>query len=294
MTDWSVAPGPASVELASKLAKVLGADLLNINSQVFFDGETKLTLDCDVRDKRVIMVQSMYPPVDTHLVQALSLAHRLSEDGAQVFALIPYLGYSRQDSEFLKGEIVTLGIVAHLLRSVGIKRLVTVDIHSTKGLGYFTVPAYSVSAVPLLGEYFRNQKDKGELVAVAPDLGASMRVEAFAKILDIEHLIFEKVRNKVSGEVTVLDRGMDLRGKRIIIVDDMISTGGTIRRAAATLLKNGAEKLFAACVHPVLVGDALDKILESGVDEVVATNTIPSSISKVDVASPIAEYFKTL
>ena len=294
MVQWSVVPGPASEELSSKLAERLKADVIGIDVKVFPDGESKFRVEGDVMDKRVIMVQSMYPPVDRHILQALILAHKLSEEGAQVYALIPYLGYSRQDKEFLKGEVVSLGVLARLFRSVGIKRLVTLDIHSSMSLGYFTIPTYSVSAIPLLAEYFKGRKNLGDFVAVSPDLGASVRVEAFAKVLDVEHIVFQKIRNKVTGEITVLDRDVVIEGKEIIIVDDIISTGGTIRGAADLLLKNGAKKVYAACVHPVLAGDALDRIIESGVEEVVGTNSIPSPVSKIDITSVVASYFETL
>ncbi|MCP8322133.1 MAG: ribose-phosphate pyrophosphokinase, partial [archaeon] len=128
--EWLIAPGPASKELAINIARNVGADILYIDSKLFPDGESYFRITSDVRNKRVAIVQSTYPPVDRHILQLLFLAHKLSEDGAEVHAIIPELAYSRQHRGFLKGEVVSLGVFANLLRSVGVKRVVTVDIHN--------------------------------------------------------------------------------------------------------------------------------------------------------------------
>lgn len=294
MKDWLIAPGPASLDIGANLSAKLGADLLKVETTDFPDGESKIRISDDVRNRRVIIVQSTYPPVDKHLMQLLLLSHKLSEDGADVHAVIPYLGYARQDKEFLGGEVVSLGIIGHLLRSVGVKRMVTIDIHSMQGLGLFAFPVYSCSSIPLLAEYVGANYDLRRPIAVSPDFGSSNRVEAFATVLKSEHVSFKKTRDRVTGEVATEEQHLDLLGRDAVIIDDMISTGGSVVKCAQLLKKYGANKVIAACAHAVLVGGAIDKIKAAGVDELVATNTIPSKYSKVDVSPLIAGYFETL
>ncbi|MCP8308707.1 MAG: ribose-phosphate pyrophosphokinase [archaeon] len=292
--EWLIAPGPASKELAISLARNLGANLVDINAKLFPDDESYFRIMSDVRNKRVAIVQSTYPPVDRHILQLLFLAHKLSEDGAEVHAVIPYLAYSRQHRAFLKGEVVSLGVFAHLLRSVGVKRVVTVDIHNVEGLGLFSIPAYSVSAIPLMAEYFDKNYNLSEAIAVSPDFGGSVRVEAFAKILKIDHIVLPKIRDKITGEVLFKDMIKQFQNRDIILVDDIISSGKTMEQATIKLKEYGAKRVFATCTHPLLVGDALDRIKRAGVEEVIGTNTIPSPISKIDMAPILASHLSTL
>ncbi|MDG6997467.1 MAG: ribose-phosphate pyrophosphokinase, partial [Nitrososphaerota archaeon] len=281
-------------DIAANLSAKLGAKLVTIESTDFPDGESKIRIVDDVRNKSVIVVQSTYPPVDKHFMQILLLSHKLSEEGADVHAVVPYLGYARQDKEFLKGEIVSLGVIAHLLRSVGVKRLVTVDIHSMQGLGLFSFPVYSTSAIPLLAEYVSNNFELHNPIAISPDFGSSTRVEAFAAVLKCDHISFKKTRDRVTGEVKTEEVKLDLRGRDAVIIDDMISTGGSVVKAAQLLKKNGARKVIATCTHAVLIGGAADKLKAAEVDEIVSTNTIPTKYSKVDVSPLISSYFETL
>jgi ribose-phosphate pyrophosphokinase len=294
LKDWLVAAGPASLDVAANLAAKLGAKLATIDSTDFPDGESKLRIVDDVRNRRVIIVQSTYPPVDKHLMQLFLLSHKLSEEGAEVHAVVPYLGYARQDKEFLKGEVVSLGVIAHLLRSVGVKRMVTVDIHSMQCLGLFSFPVYSTSAISLLADYIGSNFELKHPIAVSPDFGSSTRVEAFAAVLESEHVSFKKTRDLKTGEVKTEEQNLDLRGRDAIIIDDMISTGGSVVKCTQLLKKYGATRVIASCTHPVLVGGAMDKMKNAGVDDLISTNTIPSKYSKVDVTPLIASYFETL
>lgn len=294
MSDWFVAPGPASLDVAANISAKLGAKLVTVEATDFPDGESKLRVADDVRNKKVIVVQSTYPPVDKHLMQLLSLSHKLNEDGAEVYAVVPYLGYARQDKEFMKGEVITLGVIAHLMRFVGVKRLVTIDIHSMQALGLFSFPVYSCSSIPLLAEYIHSNFNLQKPISVSPDFGSSTRVEAFAAVLKSEFASFKKSRDRKTGEVSTEDQNLNLIGRDAIIIDDMISTGGSVVKCAQLLKKHGAGKVIAACAHPVLVGGAADKLKQAGVDEIVSTNTIPSKYSKVDVSPLVASYFEML
>ncbi len=292
--DWIVAAGPASLDIAAGLASKLGAKLAKVESIDFPDGESKVKILDEPRNKSVAIVQSLYPPQDKHLFQLFLIAHKMSEDGADVTAVVPYLAYARQDKEFLRGEIVSLGVISHLLRSVGVRRLVTVDIHSAQGLGLFSIPAYSCSAVPLLAEYASANFNLRNPIAVSPDFGSSSRVEAFAAVLKSEYISFKKTRDRTTGEIVTEEQKLNLRGRDAVIVDDMISTGGSVAKCAELLKKYGAPRVIAMCTHGLMVGGAADKMTAAGVDEIVASNTVPSRYSKVDVAPLIANYFQTL
>ena len=294
MKDWLVAAGPASLDIAANITSKLGARLGKIDMIEFPDGESKIQLKEDFRNQKAVVVQSLYPPVDKHLVQLLLISHKLSEEGADVNAAIPYLAYARQDKAFLDGEVVSLGVVAHLLRSVGVRRVVTVDIHSAQGLGLFSIPIYSCSAVPALAEYISQNFALKNPIAIAPDMGGSTRVEAFASTLKSEYVSFHKVRDRFTGEITTEEKRLDLNGRDAVIVDDVISTGISVSKCAELLKKYGARKVIASCTHGLLIGDAADRMKRAGVEDIVASNTIPSKYSKVDVSEMIASYFQTL
>jgi ribose-phosphate pyrophosphokinase len=288
-----VLAGPASEELGRSVAEKLGLPLLGAEFKVFPDGESKFTLNEKVAGRSVFMIQSTHPPVDQHLFQLLLASHQLSEEGAKVTAVIPYLAYARQDKEFLPGEGVTLGVIAHLMRSVGVRRLVTVDIHSAEGLALFSFPTYSVSAIPSLVEYAK-ELDLKDPVVISPDFGGSKRTEAFAQLYGARFVQLSKTRDRTSGEVSMADSKLDVKGKEVLIVDDIISTGGTVRAAAEVVLKQGAKKALAVCVHGLFAGDALQKLENASVGPIVCTNTVPGRFSKVDVSEALASHLKTL
>lgn len=293
MTQWLIAPGPASKELGEGVARRLGLDVLDLELTIFPDGESKIKIKSDVGRASVVVVQSTYPPVDRNLMQLLFIAHKLSEMGAEVYAFVPYLAYARQDKEFLKGEVVSIGVVARLMRAAGIKRLDTVDIHSVNALSYFAFPAHSISAVPLLAEYLKSNYSLKDPIVVSPDLGGATRAEGFASVLKAEHLVLKKARDRITGEVSVEDVEFNLKGRDAVLVDDIISTGGSIEKAATLLYKRGAKRVYAACTHPLLLGDAFQRVTRAGV-EVIGTNTVPSVVSKVDIAPICASHLSTI
>ncbi|MDG6985407.1 MAG: ribose-phosphate pyrophosphokinase [Nitrososphaerota archaeon] len=294
MAEKLVLAGPASEELGRSVAEKLGLPMLNGEFRVFPDGESKFTLNDKVSGRSIYLVQSTYQPVDQHLFQLLLASHHLSEEGAKVTAVVPYLAYARQDKEFLPGEGVSLGIVAHLMRSVGVRRLVTVDIHSAEGLALFSIPTYSVSAIPSIVEYARENLHLKDAVVISPDFGGSKRTEAFAQLYGAPFLKLSKTRDRTSGEVTIKESKLEVEGKEVVIVDDIISTGGTVKAAAETVMKQGARRAIALCVHGLFVGNALDAMERASVDAVVSTNTVPGKNSLVDVSGAIASHLRTL
>lgn len=294
MADRFVLAGPASRELGEAVAAKLKFPTLSFDFRVFPDSESRFRVEEKVSGSTVFVIQSTYPPADQHIMQLLLISHHLSQEGAKVHAVIPYLAYARQDKQFQPGEVVSLGVVSHLLRSAGVKRVTTVDIHSPEGLALFSIPAYSASAVPALVDYVRRNMKLKDVAVVAPDFGSSKRSEAFATVYGAKYLQFSKTRDRVTGDVKVEASKLGVKGMDVIVFDDIISTGGTVRAAAGLLLAAGASKIVAVCTHPLLVGDAPAKLQKAGVSEVIGTNTVPSSVSKVDVSEAITSHISTL
>jgi len=276
------------------LSEKLGLPQLAAEFKVFADGESKFTLHEKVEGKSVFAVQSTYNPVDQHMFQLLLASHQLSEAGAKVTAVVPYLAYARQDKEFLAGEGVTLGVVAHLMRSMGVRRLVTVDIHSAEGLALFSFPTYSVSAIPSLVEYVKAELGPKDPVVMSPDFGGSKRTEAFAQLYGARFLQLSKTRDRATGGVSMRESNLEVAGKEVIIVDDIISQGDTVKAAADAVIKQGAKQVLAVCVHGLFVSDALQKLEKASVEPIVCTNTVPSRFSKVVVSEALASHLRTL
>lgn len=280
--------------LAAGVAGRLGAAHVKADVRVFPDGEGKITLDSRPEKGRpAAVVHSASPPVDSNLVRALSMIREARRFADDVTAVIPYMGYARQDQSFLDGEVVTMEVVAGLLESAGATRVVVVDIHSERALSHFSVPASNVSAVPELAAHFAGRGLSDPLV-VSPDVGGIERTRRFAELLGAGCATLEKERDRHTGEVRIV--GADLgeaAGRDIVLVDDMISTGGSIVKAAGFLKERGCGRIFAACTHAILVGEAEDRIRAAGVSEIVGTNTIDGwsggGNAAVDVAGTLAK-----
>ena len=294
MAEKVVVAGPASEDLGKATASKLGVSVLKTDFRVFPDGESKFTSEEKVSGKTVFVVQSTYPPVDQHMFQLLMMSHQLSQEGAKVVAVVPYLAYARQDKEFLPGEGVTLGIVAHLMRSAGVRRLVTVDMHSAEGMSLFSIPVYSVSAVPTLVGYAKERLKLGEAAVISPDFGASKRTEAFAALFGAKYFQLSKTRDRKTGDVSVKDASMDVKGKDVVILDDIISTGGTVKAAAEKVLAQGASSAVAMCTHGLFVGGAVEKLHRAGVKTIVGTNSVPGEFGVVDISDALASHLRTL
>ena len=288
MSKVSVIAGKSSEELAKKLSRKIKANLVKSQVRVFADGESKITLSGKISKKNAVVVQSIYPPVDSNLIQTLSLVSKAKEISSQVTAVIPYMGYARQDREFLPGEIVTMKVLGKLFRGAGASRIIAVDIHSMIGLKELRVKAKNVSAIPDLVKYFKKLSLKDPLV-VSPDQGGKDRAKAFAKEFDSDHIALEKKRDRKTGNVQIRTKNVDVSGRDLILVDDMISTGGSIIKATQFLKKQKCRRIYVACTHALLMNNAENKIRKAGVTKIVSTNTIPGKTSVVDISSTIAK-----
>jgi ribose-phosphate pyrophosphokinase len=290
-----IAGGPASAQLAEETAKLLRAKQIKVDHRLFPDGESYFKLTGDEVAHSAFVFQSTYPPQDSHLLQLVLMASKLTDDGVRVVAVVPYLAYARQHRTFLLGEVVSLRAVARMMESAGIKRVITIDIHNVEGLGFFDVPAHSLSAIPLLTDYLLANASVGRPFVLAPDAGASVRAEAMATKMGCDFAALQKSRDRVTGETSVtVPSGIDVKGKDVVIVDDLISTGGTIAKAGKVAKESGARTVLAACTHALLAEGAMQRMKEAGIREVVATDTVPSPCSKVSVAPLIADFIKQL
>ena len=289
MSNFTVISGKGSQELGKKIAAKLKAKYVKSDLRVFPDGESKITLISKPKKGTIIVVQSTYPPVDSNLIQALSLVSKARQFSSQVYAVIPYIGYTRQDREFLPGEIVTMSVVAALFKAAGATRIVVVDIHSKIALKHFRIAAKNVTAVPELARYFKKLKLRKPLV-VSPDLGGKSRAKQFAKLLNTKFIALQKLRDRKTGKITIKSPNLKkVKGRDLILIDDMISTGKSIVKATEFLKKQNCRRVYVACTHALLVDDAEKKIRKAGVSKLVSTNTIPGKTSLVDVSAAIAK-----
>ena len=294
--DVAIIAGPSSLDLGTSIAKHLEAELVPVDLKIFPDGESKIKVR-KVEKDYCIIVQSTYPPTDRHLLQALMMIKRCSEDGStNVWAIMPYMAYSRQDREFLDGEVVSTALVAKLVETVGTKRLITVDIHSPASLSYFMIDTQNISAVGLLAEYAASKIKLNAPIVVSPDLGGAKRAVEFARILGTDMVALTKSRDKDTAQVFIEEKELNSNvvGRDLILLDDMISTGESIVEACRFLSRYSPNKIYAMCTHALLIGDAMTRIRAAGVEEIISTNSIPGVNAKVDLAQLISAQLKII
>lgn len=281
----TVIGGPSSEQLAKKIASKLKSKFIKSELRVFPDGESKITLKSKPQGKTIV-VQSIYPPVDSNLIRGLAIVSKARLSSSQVYAVIPYMGYARQDKQFLPGEIITMNLVAKMFKTAGATKIIVVDIHSKDALKHLQIPSKNVSAIDELVKYFKKLDLKDPLV-VSPDKGGVERAKKFANLLGVDFIALEKHRDRRTGNVVIKTKDLDgVKDRDTILVDDMISTGGSIVKAAKFLKKQKSARIYACCTHALLIEGAEKKIKKAGVTKIVSTNTIPGNTAVVDI-SPI-------
>ncbi len=284
-----IIPGPSSTKLGNSIAEILGIETVRIAHKKFPDGESYIRFEGEVAGEEVAIVQTTGPPQDTNLIQLFILADAAKDLGAKrVIAVVPYLAYARQDKRFLPGEAISIQTIGKLLKASGIDELLTVNVHQEKILEKFEIPARNISAIGLLANYFKSRGLEGAF-ALAPDKGASEFATEASKILGGGYGWLHKERDRYTGEVKTEEKTLDVSGKDAIIFDDIISTGGTTANAVKILKKQGARRIFAACVHPLMIGNAKERILQSGAEEIVGTDSVPSDVTVVSLAPLLAK-----
>lgn len=273
--------GPASQLLAGRVAEAMGSNLPVSEFKRFPDGESYVRILDDFSGDNVTIIQSIVN--DSDFVVLLQLIDACSEAG-KTNVVIPYMGYARQDKRFKKGEPVSSRAIAGAIKA---DNVFTVNIHNENILEHFDAKAVNLDATPMIGKYIKNMKFKNPVV-IAPDDGAIGLARNAASDLGIDYDFLEKTR--LSGEtVSIQPKNIAVDGRDVIIIDDIISTGGTMAETIALLKNQGAHGVFAACVHPVLSSNAVLKLFKSGVRGIIATDTIDKGVSVVSVAPVIAE-----
>ncbi|MEC8633494.1 MAG: ribose-phosphate pyrophosphokinase [Pseudomonadota bacterium] len=270
--------GNSNRDLAKKVASRLYLELGNAKVDKFSDGETTVELNENVRGKDVFVLQSTCEPTNDNLMELLLIIDALRRASAsRVTAVVPYFGYARQDRRVRSARVpISSKIVADMMVSVGVDRVLTVDLHAEQIQGFFTCPVDNVYGSPILNDDIVASKFK-DVVVVSPDIGGVVRARAIAKQLDDADLAIIDKRRPRANESEVMNLIGDVDGRTAIMVDDMVDTAGTLCSAANALKERGATKVVAYCTHAVLSGAALDNVRKSELDELVVTDTIPLS-----------------
>ena len=294
--------GNANPTLAKKVTDHLNIKLGKANVGKFSDGETMVELLENVRGKDVFILQSTSMPTNDHLMEIMVMVDALKRSSAgRITAAIPYLGYSRQDRRPRSARVaITAKVVANMLSSAGVDRLLTMDLHSDQIQGFFDIPVDNIYATPVLLDYLAVNKPEN-LVIVSPDVGGVVRARAWSKILGSDLAIIDKRRPKpnVSEVMNIIG---DVEGRSCVIVDDIVDTADTLTKAALALKNKGALEVKAFITHPILSGNAIENINGSELDEIVVTDTITLSensqkcekVRQISVASLLAETIKRI
>jgi ribose-phosphate pyrophosphokinase len=269
--------GNANPALAQEMARSLGVELGKATVGRFSDGEVTVELHQNVRARDVFVVQSTCAPTNENLMELLIMVDALKRASARrITAVIPYFGYARQDRRPRSMRVpISAKVVANLLETVGVERVLTMDLHADQIQGFFDIPVDNIYASPVLLSDLKS-KAYPDLVVVSPDVGGVVRARALAKQLGSDLAIIDKRRPRANVSEVMHVIG-EIEGRNCVIMDDMIDTAGTLVKAAEVLKERGAKRVFAYCTHPILSGPAVDRIANSQLDEVVITNTIPLS-----------------
>lgn len=278
MPDMKLFAGNATPELAKKVAERLFIQLGKAKVGRFSDGEISVEIEENVRGGDIFILQSTCAPTNDNLMELIVMVDAMRRASAgRITAVIPYFGYARQDRRVRSSRVpITAKVVADFLSSVGVDRVLTVDLHAEQIQGFFDVPVDNVFGTPVLLDDMK-QKNLENPVIVSPDIGGVVRARANAKLLDEADLAIIDKRRPKANVAQVMHIIGDVKDRDCILVDDMIDTGGTLCAAAVALKKNGAKRVFAYATHPVFSGNAVDNLRDSCIDEIIVTDSVPLS-----------------
>ena len=296
--------GSSCIDLSDEVAKLLRIGLSSSQLGTFSDGEIQVEINENVRGHDTFIIQSTCSPADKHLMELMLLADALKRSSAsKITAVVPYFGYARQDRRVRSSRVpISAKVVSDMFSSVGINRVLTLDLHSETIQGFFDMPADNIYATKLMVEDISKNYSQDNLVKVSPDVGGVVRSRALAKYLGgLELAIIDKRRDQ-ANESEVMNIIGNVEGKECIVPDDIIDTAGTLCNAAKALKDAGASKVSAYISHPVLSGPAIERITNSQIDELVVTNSIPltqdgqkcSKIRVISIAPLLSECIKRL
>ena len=273
MRGYKIFSGSANIEFAKKISKYLSLPLSDAGIKRFSDGEISIQIDESVRGLDVFVIQSTCSPTNDNLMEILILADALRRSSVNsITAIIPYFGYARQDRKATPRVPITAKLIANLMQTAGIDRIVTIDLHAGQIQGFFDIPVDNLYGSIIFKEYLLSKHFKNPIIA-SPDIGGIARARSIAKSLDLDMVIVDKRREK-ANESEVMNIIGDVKNKEIILVDDIIDTAGTIVKAAEVFKQKGAYSVMACCTHAVLSGPAYERIENSHLDELIVTDTI--------------------
>lgn len=276
--SFMVFTGNSNPQLAKEIVNHLHMRLGQASVDRFSDGEIQVEIGENVRGRDIYLVQSTCAPTDQNLMELLVMVDALRRSSAgKITAVIPYLGYARQDRRPRAARVpITAKLVANMISTAGVDRALIVDLHADQIQGFFNIPVDNIYASPLFLGYIWRQ-EYPDLMVVSPDVGGVVRARAVAKLMDdVDLAIIDKRRPK-PNEARIMNIIGDVKGRSCVLIDDLVDTAGTLCKAAEALKDRGARSVIACCTHAVLSGPAIDNIVESGLDELVVTNTIPLS-----------------
>lgn len=274
MGNYMLFSGTANGALSNEVARYLEMPLSAVTIKRFSDGEISIQISESVRGKDVFIIQPTCAPANDNLMELLIMTDALKRSSAKsITAVVPYYGYARQDRKATPRVPITAKLVANMMETAGITRMVTVDLHASQIQGFFDIPVDNLYGAILFMDYIRAKNFPNPVIA-SPDVGGVARARYFAKELELDMVIIDKRREK-ANEAEVMNVIGDVEGKDIILIDDMIDTAGTMMKGAKALRNLGATSVMACCTHPVLSGPAYERIEEGELDELVVANTIP-------------------
>lgn len=265
--------GSASEYMGESIAAEFGVELGKVTIQRFSDGEFQPSIEETVRGKDVIIIQSTFPPSDNLMELLLLIDAAKRASAKRIVAVIPYFGLARQDRKDKPRVAIGAKLVANLLTAAGVHRVITMDLHAEQIQGFFEVPVDHLYASTIFVPFLK-QMNIPDLLIAAPDTGGTKRANAYAKLLGSDLAICYKQR-KVANQVDAMTVIGDVKGKNVVIVDDMVDTAGTLVKAADVMLENGALSVRAICTHPVLSGAAYERIQNSRLEQLIVTDSIP-------------------
>ena len=291
--------GTANPEFALEVSKILGIKISDADVGYFSDGELKVEIEENVRGHDPFIIQSTCSPTNKNVMEIMLIADALKRSSAsKITAIVPYYGYARQDRRVRSARVpISAKVVADMFASVGIDRVLTIDLHSETIQGFFDMPADNVYATKFMVDDIKENNDRNKVVVVSPDVGGVVRSRALAKLLDDTDLAIIDKRRDAANQSEVMNIIGEIEGKVCIVPDDIIDTAGTLCNAAIALKEKGAKAVKAYITHPVLSGPAIERINDSAIDELVVTNSIPlnkeaqkcSKIRVISIANIIAE-----
>ena len=301
---FDIFTGTANPELAEEVSKILKIDIAPADVGYFSDGELNVQIQENVRGHDTFIIQSTCSPTNKNVMEIMLIADALKRSSAsKITAIVPYFGYARQDRRVRSARVpISAKVVADMFASVGIDRVLTIDLHSETIQGFFDMPADNVYATKFMVDDIKDNNERDEVVVVSPDVGGVVRARALAKLLDDTDLAIIDKRRAAANQSEVMNIIGDIQGKVCIVPDDIIDTAGTLCNAANALKENGAKAVKAYITHPVLSGPAIERLENSSIDELVVTNSIPltpdakkcSKIRVISLADIIAECIKRL